>query len=44
MHVETLVVGAGVAGLRAALEAAEAGDRVMLVDERPWLGGTAEVG
>jgi sarcosine oxidase subunit alpha len=40
-HVETLVVGAGVAGLRAALEAAEAGDRVMLVDERSWLGGTA---
>ncbi|HVF07072.1 MAG TPA: FAD-dependent oxidoreductase, partial [Actinomycetota bacterium] len=40
-HVETLVVGAGVAGLRAALAAASAGDRVMLVDERSWAGGTA---
>ncbi|MGZ8597671.1 MAG: 2Fe-2S iron-sulfur cluster-binding protein [Actinomycetota bacterium] len=44
MHVETLVVGAGVAGLRAALKAAETGDRVMLVDERSWLGGTATTG
>ncbi|HJR98117.1 MAG TPA: 2Fe-2S iron-sulfur cluster-binding protein [Actinomycetota bacterium] len=43
-HVETLVVGAGIAGLRAALEAAEAGDRVLLVDERSWLGGTATTG
>jgi len=41
VHVETLVVGAGVAGLQATLEAAEAGDRVMLVDERSWIGGTA---
>ena len=41
VHVETLVVGGGIAGLRAALEAAEAGGRVMLVDERSWLGGTA---
>jgi sarcosine oxidase subunit alpha len=40
-HVETLVVGAGVAGLRAAREAAARGDRVLLVDERSWLGGTA---
>ena len=40
-HVETLVVGAGVAGLREAIEATAAGDRVMLVDERHWLGGTA---
>jgi sarcosine oxidase subunit alpha len=39
-HVETLVVGAGVAGLRAAREAAARGDRVLLVDERSWLGGT----
>jgi sarcosine oxidase, subunit alpha len=38
-HVETLVVGGGVAGLRAALQAAGRGDRVMLVDERSWLGG-----
>lgn len=44
VHVETLVVGAGIAGIRAALEAAEAGDRVLLVDERSWLGGTATRG
>lgn len=44
VHVETLVIGAGVAGLRAALEAAQAGDRVMLVDERSWTGGTATSG
>jgi sarcosine oxidase subunit alpha len=41
VHVETLVVGAGVAGLRAAREAAGRGERVLVVDERPWLGGTA---
>jgi sarcosine oxidase subunit alpha len=40
-HVETLVIGGGVAGLRAAREAAARGDRVLLVDERSWLGGTA---
>jgi sarcosine oxidase subunit alpha len=40
-HVETLVVGAGVAGLRAAREAAARGDRVLLVDERSWVGGAA---
>jgi sarcosine oxidase, subunit alpha len=40
-HVETLVVGGGVAGLRAAREAAARGDRVLLVDERSWVGGTA---
>jgi len=40
-HVETLVVGAGVAGLLAAREAARRGDRVLLVDERAHLGGTA---
>jgi sarcosine oxidase, subunit alpha len=39
-HVETLVIGAGLAGLRVTLDAARAGDRVMLVDERPWVGGT----
>ena len=34
-HCETLVVGAGPAGLVAAREAVAAGDRVILVDERP---------
>ncbi len=41
LHVETLVVGGGVAGLTEALAAAVAGDRVLLVDERHWLGGVA---
>ena len=40
IHVETLVIGAGVAGLRESLAAQRRGDRVMMVDERPWLGGT----
>lgn len=38
LHVETLVVGGGIAGLRAAREAT---GRVLLVDERHWLGGTS---
>ncbi|HEY6568449.1 MAG TPA: 2Fe-2S iron-sulfur cluster-binding protein, partial [Actinomycetota bacterium] len=41
LHVETLVVGGGIAGLRAAQEAARHGDRVLLVDEHHWLGGTS---
>ena len=41
LHVETLVVGGGLAGLKEAREAAAAGDRVLLVDERHWLGGLA---
>ncbi len=40
IHVETLVVGGGIAGLGAARDAARTGDRVMLVDERHWVGGT----
>ncbi len=38
-HADTLVVGAGPAGLAAALAAAGAGDRVILADERPAPGG-----
>ncbi|OZC33257.1 FAD-dependent oxidoreductase [Gordonia polyisoprenivorans] len=38
-HPEVLVVGAGAAGLMAAVMAARAGARVMLVDERPEPGG-----
>jgi len=41
LHVETIVIGAGVAGLRVAVDAARDGDRVLLVDERHWIGGTA---
>ena len=39
-HCDVLVVGAGPAGLTAALAAAETGARVMLVDEQQELGGT----
>jgi len=38
-HCEVLVVGAGVAGLQAALTAARSGAQVLIVDERPQLGG-----
>jgi quinone-modifying oxidoreductase subunit QmoA len=34
-----LVVGGGISGLTAALEAAETGKRVVLVEKRPYLGG-----
>ncbi len=36
---EVVVVGGGIAGLRSAVEAAEAGARVTLVEESPFLGG-----
>ena len=39
-HCETLIVGAGPAGLSAALSAAETGARVILVDEQARLGGS----
>jgi sarcosine oxidase, subunit alpha len=39
-HGELLVVGGGPAGLLAALDAARDGARVILVDERPSLGGS----
>ncbi|MDP3050364.1 MAG: FAD-dependent oxidoreductase, partial [Eubacteriales bacterium] len=34
-----LVVGGGISGLSAALEAAEAGREVVLVEKNPYLGG-----
>lgn len=40
LHVDVLVVGAGPAGLVAAAEAARAGARVALVDEKPAPGGS----
>ena len=40
---DVLVVGAGVAGLRAAKAAADAGQRVILVEQTPVLGGRAPV-
>ncbi len=39
-HCDVLVVGAGVAGLTAALAAAETGARVILCDEQPEAGGS----
>lgn len=42
-HAEIAVVGGGPAGLAAAVEAQSAGARVILVEERPMLGGRAMV-
>jgi sarcosine oxidase subunit alpha len=39
-HCDLLVVGGGHAGISAALAAAQAGQKVILVDERPELGGS----
>ena len=39
-HCETLVIGAGPAGIAAALAAAAGGGRVILCDEQPELGGS----
>lgn len=38
LHVELVVIGAGAAGIAAAIEAAEAGRQVLLVDENPVSG------
>jgi sarcosine oxidase subunit alpha len=38
-HCEVLVIGGGRGGLSAALEAGRSGDRVIVVDEQPELGG-----
>ncbi|MDX8449147.1 sarcosine oxidase subunit alpha family protein [Mesorhizobium captivum] len=38
-HVDTLVVGAGPAGLSAALEAGRGGSDVLLIDDQPQVGG-----
>ena len=37
---EVVVIGAGRSGMEAALEAAQAGERVLLLDENPELGGS----
>jgi sarcosine oxidase subunit alpha len=40
---DVAVIGGGLAGMAAALAAAEAGQRVVLVESRPWLGGVARL-
>lgn len=42
LHCDVLVIGAGPAGLAAALAATRAGARVALVDDRPVLGGALQ--
>jgi heterodisulfide reductase subunit A len=37
-----LVIGGGIAGIKAALEVAEAGFKVYLVERSPWLGGALQ--
>ena len=44
LHCEVLVVGAGPAGLSAAIAAAEAGADVVLCDENPEIGGSLSYG
>jgi heterodisulfide reductase subunit A2 len=39
VHPDTLVVGGGIAGMQAALEIADAGMKVYLVERRPTIGG-----
>lgn len=41
MHTHTAVIGGGYAGLEAALKASERGERVVLIDDQPELGGQA---
>jgi sarcosine oxidase subunit alpha len=43
VHCDVLVIGGGIAGLTAAKAAAAAGARVLLADENPMLGGTADL-
>ena len=42
LNAEVCVVGGGAAGLQAALAAAQYGARVVLLERRPWLGGSFE--
>lgn len=42
LHADVCVVGGGPAGMQAALAAAGQGVRVVLIERRPWLGGSFE--
>jgi sarcosine oxidase subunit alpha len=42
LHADVCVIGGGPAGMQAALAAAEHGLRVVLLENRPWLGGFFE--
>ena len=42
IHPDTLVVGGGIAGIQAALEIADAGFNVFLVERDPSIGGGSE--
>ncbi len=42
-HCDVLIVGGGIAGLQAALDAAHAGKRVWLIEQTPFWGGRAPV-
>ena len=39
IQADTLVVGGGIAGMTAAIETAEIGKQVILVERNPYLGG-----
>ena len=41
-HCDVLIIGAGIAGLSAALAAASAGFKIILVDDKPHLGGSLQ--
>jgi sarcosine oxidase subunit alpha len=41
-HCDILIIGAGIAGLSAALAAASAGFKIILVDDKPHLGGSLQ--
>lgn len=43
VHADICVIGSGAAGMSAAIEAARAGRRVVLVDSMPALGGQAVI-
>ena len=39
MTLQTLIIGGGISGITAAVELAEAGKEVVLIEKEPYLGG-----